>query len=227
MRIENGVLLKVEQDDIKVINDKFTCVIPEGVTEIGHSAFWGSNLLESVTIPDSVKTISSCAFLSCERLQQVSFGTNSALNKIGWSAFDGCTSLTSIIIPATTREIEQYAFKNCIQLKRVDFAKNSDINIIGSYAFQNCTSLQAVNLGDNSNLSVVMTGAFLDCRSLTTIKLPESTHLMRSVFLGAPTEIVRTKVKPSSLADKIAEAKAKRDGGDNQCLQMCPKDKGR
>ena len=74
-------------------------VIPDGVTEIGGSAFEDCESLTSITIPDSV---------TC----------------IGGEAFSGCTSLKSITIPDSVTAIRYYypyfvsydTFKDCADI---------------------------------------------------------------------------------------------------------------
>ena len=71
-------------------------VIPEGVVEIGFSAFLYRNL-EKVTIPNSVKKIGNCAFEGCESLKSIDIPES--VSKIGAAAFANCESLEEIIIP--------------------------------------------------------------------------------------------------------------------------------
>ena len=91
--------------------------IPNSVTSIGSSAYWGCSELTSITIPNSV-------------------------TEIGNKAFYYCTSLTSITIPSNVISIGNYAFFYCSKLTSVV----SEIKVpfaFGSYAFShiasNCT----------------------------------------------------------------------------------------
>lgn len=86
-RIENGVLIKYTGSGGAV-------TIPEGVTEIGDTAFIGCTSLASVTIPSSVTKIGQSAFASCEGLTSITIP--SGVTEIGDNAFVWCTSLTSI-----------------------------------------------------------------------------------------------------------------------------------
>ena len=70
--------------------------IPNGVTEVGSSAFYGCSGLASVTIPDSVTSIGPNAFTNCRSLTSVTL-PNSVIY-ISDSAFYGCSGLTSMII---------------------------------------------------------------------------------------------------------------------------------
>ncbi|MBR3621524.1 MAG: InlB B-repeat-containing protein, partial [Clostridia bacterium] len=59
--------------------------IPEGIREIGESAFAGYTALEEVTIPDSVLIIGEGAFRGCVNLEGVTIGEN--VKYIGEDAF--------------------------------------------------------------------------------------------------------------------------------------------
>ena len=91
-------------------------VIPNSVTSIGGSAFYG-NGLTSISIPRSVTTIGYGAFEYCDSL--ISVTIPSSVTSIGRSAFSGCNALTSFTIPNSVSEIGDHAFWNCSGLKEV------------------------------------------------------------------------------------------------------------
>jgi hypothetical protein len=86
-------------------------VIPAGVTEIGHRAFWGRSDVNTVVIPDSVTEINSCAFWGCESLASVAIPKGVA--KIHDHAFCFCKSLVSAVLPESITSIHKSAFDGC------------------------------------------------------------------------------------------------------------------
>ena len=88
--------------------------IPNSVTSIGISAFYGCTGLTSITIPNSVTSIGNYAFSGCTGLTSITIPNN--VTSIGGSAFSGCTGLTSITIPNSVKTIGIYAFRDCVNL---------------------------------------------------------------------------------------------------------------
>ena len=66
--------------------------IPNSVTSIGSSAFYGCSKLTSITIPNSVTSIETSAFEYCSSLTSIVIPNS--VTSIGSSAFSGCSSLT-------------------------------------------------------------------------------------------------------------------------------------
>ena len=59
-------------------------VVPDGVTSIGHRAFWGKSLT-SITLPDSVTSFENQAFYGCEGLTSITIPDS--VTAIGEGAF--------------------------------------------------------------------------------------------------------------------------------------------
>ena len=85
--------------------------IPEGVIQIGESAFQDCTSLKSVSIPDSVTSIGDFAFYGCTSLKSISIPDS--VTDIGWRAFFGCTNLTSVTIMNANIDIDDNAFEGC------------------------------------------------------------------------------------------------------------------
>ena len=88
--------------------------IPDSVTSIGESAFYGCSSLTSIEIPDNVTSIGSYAFRGCSSLTSIVIPDG--VTSIGWGTFDGCSSLTSVVIPESVGYVDNYAFSGCSSL---------------------------------------------------------------------------------------------------------------
>ena len=91
-------------------------VIPNSVTSIGSSAFFGCSGLTSVTIPDSVTSIGDNAFYGCSGLTSVTIPDS--VTSIGAQAFIECGS-TSVTIGNGVTSIGARAFQSCINLTSI------------------------------------------------------------------------------------------------------------
>ena len=109
---EDDVLFN--KDKSKIIsfrNQKLTLyVIPDGVTSIGDSAFYGCRSLSNIVIPNSVTSIGDSAFKGCKSLGSLVI-PNSVTN-IGKGAFKWCKSLVEIVIPNSVTSIGDSAFRH-------------------------------------------------------------------------------------------------------------------
>ena len=91
---------------------------------IGDYAFFGCRGLTSVTIPNSVTSISSWAFCDCRGLTSVTIPNS--VTSIGNGAFYGCSGLTSVNIPNSVTSIGGGAFFGCSGLTSVRFENSKD-----------------------------------------------------------------------------------------------------
>lgn len=109
------------------------------VTTIGHAAFFNS-AVTSVTIPDSVTSISDDAFVNCPKLTNISIPNS--VTYIGFFAFGSCTSLKSITLPSSLSSISGALFSGCSQLTTIHIPVS--VTSIGNNAFADCPSLMTV-----------------------------------------------------------------------------------
>lgn len=88
--------------------------VPEGVTEIGLSAFSGCRSLTAVHLPSGLKSIPHDCFRGCDSL--VRFTIPEGVKEIDSYAFYNCDSLTEIHIPSSVKKIKSSAFNCCWHL---------------------------------------------------------------------------------------------------------------
>ncbi|MBQ3082180.1 MAG: leucine-rich repeat protein, partial [Clostridia bacterium] len=141
--------------------------LPQGVTSIGYSTFYGCSSLTSITIPHSVTRIGNDVFYGCSSLTSITLPQG--VTSIGYSAFGYCSSLASITIPEGVTRIGDDVFYNCRGLASITIPEG--VTSIGNSAFQNCSSLTSITIPN----SVTSIGrfAFEGCSSLTSITIPE------------------------------------------------------
>ena len=95
--------------------------------------------LNSFSIPNSVTTIMTYAFLECDGLTSVTIPNS--IKFIRDNAFSGCTGLTSVTIPNSVTTIGDYVFSGCTGLTSVTIGNS--VTTIGR-AFRNCNNIKEI-----------------------------------------------------------------------------------
>ena len=143
--------------------------LPDSVTSIGDEAFYGCSSLTSIELPDSVTSIGDHVFWYCRSLTSIEL--SDGLTSIGDDTLFGyCNSLTHVKLPDSVTSIGEGAFYNCSSLASIELPDG--LMSIGDYAFSSCDSLTNIELPDG--LTSIGDGAFWMCSSLTSIELPDS-----------------------------------------------------
>ncbi len=133
------------------------------VIGIAESAFEGSERLQSVIIPSSVKSIGERAFYGCRPLHTVEL--SEGLTEISDSAFENCESLKSIEIPSSIISIGNSAFKLCRNIEEIEFPER--LKTIEDYAFYACANISSLTFPES--LESIGANAFAYCTWLSEI----------------------------------------------------------
>lgn len=195
----DGVLYSKDGKDLvqyPVGKARYSFNVPSGTESIRNGAFAFSPL-ESVTLPEGLKTISSYAFSDCVALKSFSFP--STLTKIGSNAFLRCSSFTVATLPSGLTSYDD-AFVSS-GLKKVTLSEG--ITTVSSNAFKECKSLSEVNLP--STVKNIQFGAFYNCTSLNSLTLPSSVETIgNNAFYGCDNLILT--VDKDSYAETYAKS---------------------
>ena len=148
-------------------------VIPDSVEDAPvveiDTAFCVCNpIIQTLTIPGSVKTVGTNAFAQCQNLKSVVI--DEGVLTIGMCSFGGCLELESIQLPESLEVVSDFAFAKCILLHEITFG--TELQSIGKQAFFQCEELSkacipggdAVTIGDQAFEGCAVAGRNLSSR---------------------------------------------------------------
>jgi len=177
-------------------------IIPNSLTSIGSSAFYGCSGLTSVTIPNSVTYISDKAFSGCSGLTSVNISDLNAWCNIKFSRYDSNplyyahhlyingNEITNLVIPNSVTSIGSSAFYGCSGLTSVTIGNS--VTSIGNNAFDSCHGLTSVTIPNS--VTSIGSFAFDGCKGLTTIvsEIENPFAIGNDVFYSSGKDIYST-----------------------------------
>ena len=157
-----------------------TLSMPNSVTYVGESAFWGCSGLTSVTLSSNLAELSSNVFRDCVGLTSLTIpkGVTSIRNE----AFIGCSKLASFSVAADNmafKSIDGVIFsKDGTSIVRypqgnaaTSFTIPNSVTSIGSYAFFGASNLITIIIP--ASVTAIPEGSFYGCTSLASVVIPE------------------------------------------------------
>lgn len=149
----------------------------KNLTVIGAAAFKETKNLNTISLPDTIKTISKEAFYD-SGIENIHLPKD--LKQIGTRAF-AKSELKNIVIPNKTKNLGEYAFLDCEELTEITLPES--VTKIPSGIFENCYSLKTVNA---PNVDTVCDHAFYNCKNLETFDFSklQSLELMAFAYTG-------------------------------------------
>ncbi|MCR5775508.1 MAG: leucine-rich repeat protein, partial [Lachnospiraceae bacterium] len=161
------------------------------ISRIGPDAFFDTNgeaghvqlgeIVKSIKLPASVRTIDYEAFKGLRYLETVEFGVGSRLEKIGDSAFFNCGVASasdpehksvhlSMTLPDGLRSIGNNAFSGDYQGSDIETINvPATVERIGEGCFNGCNSLTEIVIA-SPLLEIIEKEAFMNCSMLSSIK---------------------------------------------------------
>ena len=199
----NGVPVRSIYEYAFLCMDITSVIIPEGVTEIGKSAFAGCNNMTYISIPSTIEKIDNYAFMGMGTVNVHITDLEKWCTQIEFSyvCFDSGFNLyvneeliTDLIIPSGISFISDEAFEHCYSITSVTIPGN--VTNIGKSAFAFCRNLESVNL--SYGVATIEASAFYSCNKLESITLPNSLKAIENnAFYGCSA--LESVVLPESL----------------------------
>lgn len=169
-----------------VLVREYDKTVPFAVTGLGDGAFSGHNgenedrdirdVLKSVVIPDSVKTIGRSLFNKCYSLESVTFPES--VSSIGTTfMFYECRSLESVTLPRGTLSIGYQMFFGCTKLKAIELP--TGVKTIRERAFEGCSALTEIRIPET--VDDVARGAFKGVPPTCKLVVPANEFWLKRV----------------------------------------------
>ena len=140
--------------------------------------YLNGQLVNALTIPDSVTAVKPYAFYKYGKVTHVNIGAK--VSSIGVNAFYNCTSLGSIIFSNSVTSIGDYAFYNCTSLHSI--SNLTSPATIGKSAFYGCTALHMYNSSELKKVTSIGDYAFYNCSEIYTLDISNATTIGEYAF---------------------------------------------
>ncbi len=205
-----ATLVQDESYTYKYIGD---VVIPEKitvegaeytVTGIGMYAFFYSNDLLSVKIPETVEVIETYAFSWCKALKEIVIP--SKVKILNTYLFSDCSALEKITLPEGVEEITEGVFYNCTSLKSLTLPSTLKV-IEGPWIFNGCTSLTEIHAKMATPMPIAQEIFDYDTYDNCTLYVPagKSSVYMETMYWDLFVNIMEEDAEPVGIEGVVAD----------------------
>ena len=176
------------------------------IVTVGESLFENNTTIKHVKIGDGIQVIENNAFAGCELVETISLPNT--INKIGDFAFKK-TAITEIIFPSSIAEMGKGVCYDCCNLEKATFPEG--LSEIFDEAFYHCAKLENINIPQS--IKRIGKRAFEGCRIYNSLNFHEGLEVIaESAFELKPQSDYKGRIKillPKSL--KLIEKDAFRN----------------
>jgi len=178
-------------------------VIPEKIDglivwSVGSAFYKSKDILESITLPNTLEEIGLAAFEDCVKLKSIKIPKG--IKEIEYHTFVGCKSLTEVTIPESVEKIGECAFAGCESLKSVVIPQG--VTIIERNTFEKCCGLTSLKIPQSV---VEINDSAFSKSNIVTITIPKTvTKIGKGTFYGC--KCLKSITFPEHLKDDITNA---------------------
>ena len=169
-------------------------IIPEGITIIGNSAFYETEIT-SLFLPTTLKSIESSAFSLCQVLGG-QLNLPHGLVSIGLNAFWGCVFSGTLSLPEDLELLGGGAFRQCLFFTG-NLRIPSKLTKIEGNTFEYCKGFNSLFLPDG--ITSIGENAFYGCQFKGELNLPSSLTRIESYAFAYNSNLSGTLALPATL----------------------------
>ncbi len=160
-------------------NGALTTIVWNGAPEIiREKAFYSSDKLTEICLPDGVKRIENWAFAKCFHADKIILGEG--LEYIGDHAFLKCREAKEIYIPSTCKTVDTSAFYQCRLVEKLTLCEG--IETLRKGAFEECEVLKNVTIP--ASVKTMEPYVFYNCKALEECHLSSVETMEKDIFTG-------------------------------------------
>lgn len=139
--IPNGVTV-IEKSAFASTQVLKNVTFPNSLIEIRDTAFNGAVALEDIVLPNSLTSLGKNVF---NNAKLTSITLSNSLTTVSYACFRDCPNLKTINFGSDVQTLSDYSFKGCTSLENVTIPNN--VKVIGTQAFSGCINLTNVTIG--------------------------------------------------------------------------------